>query len=520
MRILIVNPAHESIGSRMPGEMLPPLGLLAIGGPLIDDGHDVTLLDGDVDNLPPSVIVERAVAHAADAILIGHNGSTSAHPIVAETVRGIAARQPEAWIVYGGIFPTYHWREVLQELPDVDAIVRGEGEETARQLMAALALGGPLDVIRGIAFRRDGRPYATPAAPMIQRLDDYRVGWELIDHARYSYYGGKRGVVIQFSRGCPHLCSFCGQRGFWTKWRHRDPRKLAKEIAWLHREHGVTMISFADENPTTSKKLWRELLEAIIAENLDLTMIATLRADDIVRDADILHLYRRAGFERFLIGMEHVDAPTLARIRKGGTAATDREAIRLLRQAGILSLVSFISGFEDATDRDYWRSLRQLIAYDPDQIIALYVTPHRWSPLFSEIKDRPVVQLDRRRWDYRHQVLASRHMPPWRVFLWVKLIEVIVQARPKALLRTYFNRDPRHSHGMRWYSRVGRRVWLHEVWSFLFRDRRVTDGPTLEEMWGRPQDAEENALARPKPHAPTHPAAFPARADARSAAGL
>ena len=522
MRILIVNPAHESIGSRMPGEMLPPLGLLAIGGPLIDGGHDVTLLDGDVDNLLPCVIVERAVAHGADAILIGHNGSTSAHPIVAEIVRGIAARQADVWIIYGGIFPTYHWREVLQELPDVDVIVRGEGEETARRLMAALERGTSLDHVRGIAFRDQGRPHATPPAEMIGNLDDYRVGWELIDHARYSYYGGKRGVVIQFSRGCPHLCSFCGQRGFWTKWRHRSPKKLAGEIAWLHREHGVNMISFADENPTTSKKLWRELLEAIIAENLDLTMIATLRADDIVRDADILHLYRKAGFARVLIGMEHVDAPTLVRVRKGSTAATDREAIRLLRQAGILSLVSFISGFGDATDRDYWRSLRQLIAYDPDQIIALYVTPHRWSPLFSEIKDRRVVQLDRRRWDYRHQVLASRHMPPWRVFLWVKLIEVVVQARPKALWRTYLNGDSRQSHGMRWYSRIGRRVWLHEVWSFLVRDRRVTDGPTLEEMWGKPQDAEENALthSQRKMHAPRHALAFPARGDAQSAASV
>ena len=50
MRILIINPPHQSIGSRMPGEMLPPLGLLAIGEPLIDDGHEVSLLDGDVDN--------------------------------------------------------------------------------------------------------------------------------------------------------------------------------------------------------------------------------------------------------------------------------------------------------------------------------------------------------------------------------------------------------------------------------------------------------------------------------------
>jgi anaerobic magnesium-protoporphyrin IX monomethyl ester cyclase len=494
MRILIINPPHESIGSRMPGEMLPPLGLLAIGGPLIDDGHDVTLIDGDVDNLPLKSILDRAIAHDPQAILIGHNGSTSAHPAIAELLAMLRAAIPSAHIVYGGVFPTYHWKECLDECPEVDAIVRGEGEETARKLMQALSEGTPLDRIPGIAFRRNGEPYATPPAPMIQNLDDYRVGWELIDHARYSYYGGKRGVVIQFSRGCPHLCSYCGQRGFWTRWRHRNPQKLAAEIGRLYREHGVTMISWADENPTTSKKAWRELLEAIIAENVPLTMIATLRADDIVRDADILHLYRQAGFERFLIGMEHTDALTLEKIRKGGATKTDREAIKLLRQNGILSLCSYVVGFEDETVWDYVRALRQLIIYDPDQIITLFVTPHRWTPFFRDAKDRKVIQLEKRRWDYKNQVLENRHLPPWATFMCVKLLEVLVQARPKALMRTYFHPDRTARAGMQWYSRIGRRVWLHEVWWFLTRDRFVKGGPTLAQFWGAPQDNQEEAL--------------------------
>ena len=352
-----------------------------------------------------------------------------------------------------------------------------------------------LEKIPGLAFRRNGRPFATPTAPMIANLDDYRVGWELIDHARYSYYGGKRGVVVQFSRGCPHLCSYCGQRGFWTRWRHRDPKKFAAELGRLYREHGVTMISFADENPTTSKKAWRELLKAIIAENCKFTMIATLRADDIVRDADILHLYRQAGFERFLIGMEHTDALTLEKVRKGGATKTDREAILLLRKAGILSLCSYVVGFEDETVWDYLRALRQLILYDPDQIITLYVTPHRWTPFFREAKDRRVVQLDRKRWDYKNQVLENRHLPPWATFLCVKAIEVLVQARPKALVRTYFHPDKASRHGMRWYARIGRRVWLNEVKWFFTRDRFVTSGPTLGEFWGAPQDHQQEALS-------------------------
>lgn len=494
MRIAIINPPHESIGSRMPREMLPPLGLLAIGGPLIDDGHDVHLIDGDIDNLPLATIVQRAADYAPAMILIGHNGSTSAHPTVVLLIAQLKQAIPDVRIVYGGVFPTYHWKECLDECPGVDVVVRGEGEETARQLLRALEGGAPLDAISGIAFRRHGVAFATGPAPMIQNLDDYRVGWELIDHARYSYYGGKRGVVMQFSRGCPHLCSYCGQRGFWTRWRHRDPQKFAAEIGRLYREHGVTMISFADENPTTSKKVWRDLLKAIIAENVPLTMIATLRADDIVRDADILHLYRKAGFERFLIGMEHTDALTLEKVRKGGATKTDREAIKLLRRNGILSLCSYVVGFEDETLWDYLRAFRQLLIYDPDQIITLFVTPHRWTPFFRDARDRKVIQLERKRWDYKNQVLENRHLPPWVTFLAIKALEVLVQARPKALMRTYLHPDRTARAGMRWYSRIGRRVWLHEMRCFFFRDRRVKNGPSLAEFWGAPQHREEEAL--------------------------
>src|SRR4030095_10501795 len=84
MRILLINIPHPPIGSRIPDDHLPPLGLLSIGGPLIDDGHDVTLLDAEFGPMPLAEIVARAVAHAPEAVLFGHSGSTSGHPVIAE----------------------------------------------------------------------------------------------------------------------------------------------------------------------------------------------------------------------------------------------------------------------------------------------------------------------------------------------------------------------------------------------------------------------------------------------------
>src|SRR5215831_18020987 len=99
MRILLVNVPHPAIGSRIPDDHLPPLGLLSIGGPLLDAGHEVSLLDADLEagretftrswnsnefgGTSIETIVRRAQAFRPDAVLFGHSGSTSGHPIVA-----------------------------------------------------------------------------------------------------------------------------------------------------------------------------------------------------------------------------------------------------------------------------------------------------------------------------------------------------------------------------------------------------------------------------------------------------
>jgi anaerobic magnesium-protoporphyrin IX monomethyl ester cyclase len=494
MRIVLLNPPHSSIGSRIPDEQLPPLGLLSLGGPLIDDGHNVVLVDADLENLADDEIVRRVRAKRPEMLMIGHSGSTSAHPVVSRLVRALKRELPEVPVVYGGPFPTYHWREVLAEEPAVDVVVRGEGERTVVDVVRAISNGTPLADLTGIAFRANGTPIATPPAPVIDDLDAYRVGWELIEHSRYTYWGDKRAVVVQFSRGCPHPCNYCGQRGFWTRWRHRDPQKLAKEIARLHREHGVEVFNFADENPTSSRIHWKAFCEALIAEKVDVILVGSTRAGDIVRDRDILHLYKKAGVMRFLLGMETTDPATLELIRKGSTTTIDREAIRLLRENGILSMATWVVGFEEETSADHVRGMKQLLSYDPDQVQLLYVTPHRWTPFFGLAKNRTVIQTNRERWDYKHQVLATRHLAPWQVIAWVKMTELVLQMRPRAIWRTYFQRDAKLRDAMQWYTRMGRRVWPFEIKNFLLRDRRTETGPTVEEMWGRPQEHEEQSM--------------------------
>jgi anaerobic magnesium-protoporphyrin IX monomethyl ester cyclase len=483
MRVLLVNPPYITLTSVYGVGHQVPFGLLCVGGPLIDAGHEVMLLDAEVERLTGAALVARIASLRPEMVMTGHAGSTPAHPVCLETLRLAREAVPGVRTVYGGVYPTYHAADVLNEASWIDFVVRGEGEITACELIDALAQGGDAAAVPGIAARVGGVPRLAPARVISAALDTHRVGWELIaDWDRYQCFGMGRSAIIQFSRGCPHRCSYCGQFQFWAKWRYRDPLRLVDEIEWLHREHGVMFVDLADENPTSSKRIWTTLLQELARRELPVRLFATIRATDIVRDADILPLYRQAGIICILMGIETTDPDTLAAIRKGSTTQTDYEAVRLLRRHGILSMLGHIVGFQEETARTYWRALRQVLAYDPDLLNAMYVTPHRWTDWVAENGERLVIEEDRAKWDYRHQLLAVRGLRPWQVFTLVKLMEVMVQARPRALARMLFHRDREIRKHLRWCFRKAGAVWLREIMAFV-RFRRHAERPHTLAQW-------------------------------------
>jgi anaerobic magnesium-protoporphyrin IX monomethyl ester cyclase len=175
-----------------------------------------------------------------------------------------------------------------------------------------------------------------------------------------------------------------------------------------------------------------------------------------------------------------------------------------MRQHGIISMAAWVAGFAQETDADYWRTLRQLISYDPDQVQALYATPHSWTPFAVQEGEHRVVQTDMSRWDYKHQVLESSNVPNWRVLLWVKFIEAMCQLRPRSLFRVLAHPDPLLRAGMRWYSSIGKRVWVYEIWQWLFHDRRTDRGPKLVDYLKRPWQPSATAPTERKLPQPWH----------------
>ena len=468
MRVLLINPPYQTLTSNWGVGHQVPLGLLAVGGPLRDAGHEVRLLDAECGRLTSDAIVRRVEAFRPDVVMTGHAGSTPAHPVCLSLLRAIKRSCPNVCSFYGGVYPSYHAAAILAQEPAVDVIVRGEGEATAAELVAALQAGWPLTQVAGLACRDGDRPVLTADRPPVADLDRYRVGWELIENwDRYGCFGLGRAAIVQFSRGCPHRCTYCGQHNFWVRWRHRDPGRLAGEVAWLHQTHGVRFITLADENPTTHRDVWQHFLEELAARRLPVHFFATIRATDIVRDADLLPLYRRAGILYVLMGIESTDAAVLRRVNKGSTPEHDVAACRLLKEHGIFSILGHIVGFEDETLGSLRATRRRLARYQGDWLNAMYVTPHDWTPFGRESLRRDVVEPDPARWDYRHQVLGQKHLRPWLLFLSVKWVELWFHLRPRRLWAILRTGDRFRRRQLLWVMLHVGFVWLGELLEFL-----------------------------------------------------
>lgn len=472
MRVLLVNPPYLTFTSTRGVGHQVPLGLLMVGGPLLDAGHQVRLLDAECLHLTPEEIARAAGEWGAEVVMTGHAGSTPAHPACMATLAAVKQELPEALTVYGGVFPSYHGEQILSSFPAVDVVVRGEGEAAALELVekvaaasAEAARDATLASIGGLTLRAGDRIFATPDRPPERDLDRFRVGWELVeDWDRYQCFGLGRAAIVQLSRGCPYRCTYCGQHGFWVKWRHRDPERLAAEIEWLHRRHDVRFVTLADENPTTLQRPWAAFLEALAARALPVQLFATIRATEIVRDAELLPLYRRAGLLYVLMGVDSTDEEVLREVDKRSTPRHDLLACRLLQQHGIYSILGHVVGFREETWATLLRALSRLSRYGGDYLNAMYATPHDWTPFGQEAAEAMgVIEPDLSRWDYRHPVLAQRRLAPLELGLAVKLMELLFHLHPRRLARTLLDRDRFRRRQAWWTLRHTGAVWMAEA---------------------------------------------------------
>ncbi len=390
MRIVLVHPNYHSGGAEIAGNW-PPAWVAYLAGYLKAEGYtDLTFIDAMTNNLTDDQVRDALAQLQPDII-----GATAITPSIykAERLLQIARETcPDAVTVLGGIHGTFMYQQVLAEAPWIDAIVRGEGEQVFLDLVRCVDEGRwPQErgSVQGIAYAQDGKVVATRAAPPIKDLDRIQPDWGVLEWDKYIYIPmGKRVAIPNMARGCPFTCSFCSQWKFWRDYRVRDPRKVVDEIETLVRDHDVGFFILADEEPTINKKKFVQFCELLIERDLPVLWGINTRVTDILRDEELLPMYRRAGLIHVSLGTEAAAQLKLDRFNKETTVAQNKKAIQLLRQNGIVAEAQFIVGLENETVETLEETYRMALDWDPDMANWAMYTPWPFSDLFRELGDK------------------------------------------------------------------------------------------------------------------------------------
>ncbi len=310
-------------------------------------------------NEPPERVLRAIVSAEADVVAFScYIWNVEATLRLASDLKKV---RPQMVILLGGPEVSHGTFELMDRNPAVDAVIRGEGEETFRQWAEVLceeehaeAWPGCLKKIDGLTFRADGDIIATPDRQPASDLDAIPSPFAhgLVDLA-------KPLVYYETSRGCPFSCAFCmsslekGVRSF-------SMARIRSDLALLA-AGGTATIKFVDRtfnyDGTRANAIW----EAILAGNRRSCCHFEIAAD-LLTDANFALLRTvPSGLFRFEIGVQSGKEETLARVeRKSDLARLFANVRRLMAETGVVVHLDLVAGLPGEDYAGFLDSLQLL----------------------------------------------------------------------------------------------------------------------------------------------------------------
>lgn len=335
-----------------------PLGPLYVTSALERAGYSVDFRDYQLHEAADLFSSAELLHFLADpAPVVGFSCMANLLPFTLLAMKDFKDAHPECTLVLAGVGPKSVEEPILQRFPWVDLIVRGEAEEIAPKLLAALKARAPLDGVPGVSFRREGRVVHTPRPPRLARLDD--IPGPAYHHLDLSKYTGF-GVVT--SRGCPYPCTFCSVAPIWDlRAYHRSPESVVAEMRTLHEKAGADVILFQDEFFVSGPARVHAFCDAFEKSGLKLKWKAFGRIN--LTDEAMMRAMERTGCVEIRFGIESGSDVILQATRKGFTAA---ETIPVVRQAcDVFRRVDlfYVWGFPFESMDDFYQSVFQMISF-------------------------------------------------------------------------------------------------------------------------------------------------------------
>jgi anaerobic magnesium-protoporphyrin IX monomethyl ester cyclase len=359
MKIVLINPPSEKGKYEHDLMSIPKIGIGYLCAFLEKNSIECSIIDSKFERIGLEEVLRRVEQEAPD--IVGISAMTSEIHSGAEAARKIKERMPSCTTVVGGAHSISIPQETMEEFPEFDILVTGEGEYTLLEIVNVIRAAGPLDDIKGIMFRRDGQIVSTPQREWIEDLDSLPFpAWHKYPRVAPFYY-------VLSSRGCPNNCAFC-KTILGKRQRKRSPENVVDEIQWLHDRFGVKKFIFQDETFTLDRKRTEHMLDLMIERGLhsEMEWVAQTRVDRV--DEHIFTLLKRAGCGLIEFGVESGNQEILNTVNKRITLQQVEDAVRLAKKAGLKVGCSFILGHPFETRKTAQDTVDFLVKLNPDNI--------------------------------------------------------------------------------------------------------------------------------------------------------
>ncbi|RQP99667.1 radical SAM protein [Burkholderia stagnalis] len=371
-KIILVN-AHKKSAEYLHNNPTEHLGLGYLAAYLRKFGYsNVEIIDGYALALSTEQIFDEVRAAAPDLIGITLEYNTFEEAIkLARLVKGV---HPHARVVLGGEHATYATVEILETHPEIDFIVRGEGEVTFLELceLTFNGSGQPLADVLGVAYRdASGKAVQNKDRPAIEDLDT--LPFPARDTLERALKAGLRPAIAMLgSRGCPAKCSFCNAYKFFNigggaRWRPRSAENIVDELEMLlNKYQGLDIypvVYFGDENfpgPKRGLPRVREFAERIIRKGLSVEYEIFCRTDSFNGQDELVDLLRQSGLISVLMGIEAGSDDQLKLLNKGSSASKNLSSVEIFQKYNV---VTSSSGFLMFNPYTTFRDLRRNVSF-------------------------------------------------------------------------------------------------------------------------------------------------------------
>ncbi|MDD5675034.1 MAG: radical SAM protein [Chitinivibrionales bacterium] len=342
-KVLLIYPGNiKSITKRM------PLSILFLAESLIEKGFDPVLLDMQVDQFDEKML-DNVVCVGISTL----TGEQIKYGLSIATA--IRACNPHIPLVWGGIHPSIMPEQTARH-DLVDYVMCGEGEEAFPKLVQALLAGSDLSTVPNLRYEQDGTYKTTPNLPFLLFNKSNNLPYDLLSLPKYQT---NTRIEYQSSRGCPHGCLFCYNKGFNAfKWRAKDSAIVLDELDKIEKRFNPEYLFFVDDEFFINRKRAQEIVTGMIARGFDFKWKATIRIDTLnTYDQAMLDLLDKSGFMEMAMGAESGSDKILNLVKKKIKRSDIVASAQRLAQSRMIPQYSFMSGFPTETIQDLHQTL-------------------------------------------------------------------------------------------------------------------------------------------------------------------